>query len=198
MDTNAIDLSTLNGWFLVLLTLTGPVSQLLADLVQIRLMNVPFVVTPATTLLMPRSSTLGRTPGSLRRRTGTLSTAIRGCSIHRRGLTTPGPCGQSCYPLCCLSQCLLQLVHSLAEHSCFTRIRQLCNGTKSPRPALGTAVILVNPISLAGQQLLKRLQLNGVTKCCLHILGLLLHYFQLQLTIVKCSDEGFVAYLGKQ
>ena len=65
-------------------------------------------------------------------------------------------------------------------------------------PALGTAVILVNPSTLTSQQMLKRLQLNGATECCLQILGFPLHYLQLQLTIVKCSYEGFLAYVANQ
>ena len=37
-----------------------------------------------------------------------------------------------------------------------------------------------------------------MTKCCLRILGLLLHYLQLQLTVIKHNYEGLLAYVGNQ
>jgi len=48
---NAIDLSTLGGWFLAFVTLTGLMSKLLADPAQIRLTSASFVAIPATSLL---------------------------------------------------------------------------------------------------------------------------------------------------
>ena len=60
------------------------------------------------------------------------------------------------------------------------------------------AIIMVNESTMVGQQLLKCLQFDGVTKCCLHILGRLLHYLQLQLIVIKCNYEGLLSYVGNQ
>jgi len=70
--------------------------------------------------------------------------------IQQSGLTTPRPSSQNCYLCRCLSQCLLQLVHTLVERSSFARIRRFCNCTDSPRTVLGTAIIMVDQSTLAG------------------------------------------------
>jgi len=58
---------------------------------------------------------------------------------------------------------------------------------------------MVNHSTLGGQRLFKCLKFYGVTKCRLHILGLLLHYFKLELiSLNPAMKASFPAWVTSE
>ena len=81
MDTKYPYISAFHGWFLVLVTLLGPMSEVLADLIRISVRGMVLVATPASSLLTTGSLSLDHTLRSWFLCTSTLNKANRGSSV---------------------------------------------------------------------------------------------------------------------